>query len=238
MHDKFSDCLELENSAPDSAVDIQSCKPTDRFSPSHFKELVVIAWQKQAELVVKQRAVNIPGAKVLLHLAEELGIANKDVEDNVLVRLSNLENLDRLQNNQTLENNSADSHGDIEFEQHESIVWVFEDTTKSEQQRYSHDKQWTVFNSVMSSVLIKKRYKELAVKVEESGTLIVTNQCLYYKNKNDITQTKYSEIHTITPMKNGVRIQANTSGSMPDTYVTGDGRFTYTLLQYAQGLIA
>ena len=39
-------------------------------------------------------------------------------------------------------------------------------------------------------------------------------------------------------MKNGVRIQANLKNAMPDTYVTGDGRFTYALLQYAQGLNA
>ena len=37
-------------------------------------------------------------------------------------------------------------------------------------------------------------------------------------------------------MKNGIRIQAITSGATPETFITGDGRFTYALLQYAQGL--
>ena len=89
---------------------------------------------------------------------------------------------------------------------------------------------------LMNNIMMKKRYKELAVKIEESGTLLVTNQGLYYKNNKTILQTKFSDIHSITPMKNGVRIQANLSGAMPDTYVTGDGCFTYALLQYSQGL--
>ncbi len=238
MHEIFSEHIESAENLSAIVVDIHSCKPTDRFSQSHFKELVVKAWQKQAELVVKNPSLNLVVTNALLSIADELDITNQDVDDYLLIRLSNIEHLHLIQNKQIVEKCFTSTHEDIEFNQHESIVWEFKDTTKSEQQRYSQDKQWTVFNSVMNSVLIKKRYKELAVKIEESGTLIVTNQSLYYKNNNDVMQTKYSEIHSITPMKNGVRIQANISGSMPDTYVTGDGRFTYTLLQYAQGLNA
>jgi len=90
----------------------------------------------------------------------------------------------------------------------------------------------------MNNMILKSRYKRLPSHTENEGVLVVSNEALYYSNKNNTRQTKFSNIHSITPMKNGVRVQALTSGATPDTYITGDGRFTYTLLQYAQGLNA
>ncbi len=236
MHEKFSECIENTDNSSDAIKAIQSCKPTEQFSQSHFKELVTKQWQQQAKLVVKSSSFNLDVTKTLLRIANGLEINNEDVDDYLLTRLENLEYFDCIQNRQTIEKSFEHVPEGIKLEQYESIVWEFKNTAKKEQQRYSQDKQWTVLSSVLNNVLMKKRYKELAVKTEESGILLVTNQSLYYKNKNDVTQTKYREIHSITPIKNGVKIQATTKGAMPDTYVTGDGRFTYALLRYAQGI--
>ncbi len=236
LENKFSDCIASADSSSDVVVTIQSCNPSKQFSVTLFKVLVSKAWFKQAELVIKDSSLNLAATKVLLRIADGFGINNQDIDDYLLVRLSNVEQLQRLQNNQPIDKCFEDISEEIELEQHEAIVWKFSDTARTEQQRYSQEKQWTVFSTVLSNIMMKKRYKELAVKIEESGTLLVTNQGLHYKNNKTILQTKFSEIHSITPMKNGVRIQANLRGAMPDTYVTGDGRFTYALLQYAQGL--
>ena len=236
LQEKFSDCIENTDNSSDAVEAIQSCKPTEKFSQPHFKKLVVKIWQQQAKLIVKSASFNLDVTKALLHIANGLEINNEDVDDYLLTRLENLECLNRIQNMQAIEKSFEHVPEGVELEQHEAIVWEFKNTAKQEQQRYSQDKQWTVLSSVLNNILTKKRYKDLAVKIEESGTLFITNQSLYYKNNNDVTQTKYREIYSITPIKNGVKIQARTKGAMPDTYVTGDGRFTYALLQYAQGL--
>lgn len=236
LEDKFSDCMVSADTSSDVVTSIQSCKPSAQFSETHFRELVSKAWLKQAKPIVKSASLNLAAAKVLLLIADGFDFNNQDVDDYLLVRLSNIEYLDRLQKNQPIDKSFNDIPQDIELGEHETIVWEFQNIQKTEQQRYSQEKQWTVFGTVLSNIMMKKRYKELAVKIEESGILLVTNQGLHYKNNKTILQTKFSEIHSITPMKNGVRIQANLRGAMPDTYVTGDGRFTYALLQYAQGL--
>jgi len=238
LHDSFSDCIESVGDISDPVEAIHSCKPSSQFSESQFKELVLKVWLKQAILVVKDTSLNPTATKVLLGIADEFGISNEDVDDYLLVRLSNAEHLDCLQKNQTISKIFDTVPESIELEQHESIVWEFNNTARTEQQRFSQEKQWTVLSSVLNNIFMRKRYKELAIKTEESGTLFVTNQGLHYKNNHTISQTKFSEIHSVTPMKNGVRIQTNLTGAMPDTYVTGDGRFTYALLQYAQGLNA
>ena len=236
LEDKFSDCMVSPDASSDAVANIQSCKPSAQFSESQFKELVSKAWLKQAEPIVKSSSLNLAAANVLLLIADGFDFNNQDVDDYLLVRLSNAKHLDRLQNNQSIDKCFEDIPEGIELGEHETIVWEFQNIQKTEQQRYSQEKQWTVFRSVLSNIMMKKRYKELAVKIEESGTLLVTNQGLHYKNDETILQTKFSDIHSITPMKNGVRIQANLKNAMPDTYVTGDGRFTYALLQYAQEL--
>ena len=132
--------------------------------------------------MLKVRLLNLAAVKNLLLIADGFDFNNQDVDDNLLVRLSNAEHLDRLQNNQPIDKSFDDIPEGIEFGEHEIIVWEFQNIQKSEQQRYSQEKQWTVFRSVLNNIMMKKRYKELAVKIEESGTLLVTNQGLHYKN--------------------------------------------------------
>ncbi len=235
LHDTFPECVEPNQDAFDPLAAIQSCKSSADFSEVHFKELVFKAWLKQAKLVIKDSSLNVNATNHLLRIADAFNFSNEDIDDNLLVRLSNVEYLDRIQNNQSIEKDFGHIASDITLMQNEAIVWAFEDARKSEPLRYSQGKQWTILSSVLNNILMRKRYKALAVKVEESGTLFVTNHCLHYKNNEINSQTMYSDILSVTPMKNGVRVQAKTAGAMPDTYITGDGRFTYAVLQYAQG---
>lgn len=234
LHDTFPECITSAQDTFDPLVLIESCKTSAHFSETQFKKLVFKAWLEQAELVIKDSALNSNATKNLLRIADAFNFSNEDVDDYLIVRLSNIEHLERIENNQTIEKDFGYIDGDITLAQDEIIVWEFKDTMRSEQQRHPQGKQWTVFSSVLNNILMRKRYKELAIKIEESGTLLVTSHGLYYKNNEIYVQTKFADIYSVTPMKNGVRIQAKTAGAMPDTYITGDGRFTYALLQYAQ----
>jgi hypothetical protein len=243
LREKFAYYISAEEFSEDVSADISAniidtlnaCASSAKFSKLHFKELFVKVWQEQAKLTIKDSSPHLLTAKKLVHLADGFDVNDDDVDEYLYTRLYNVQYLELLQNKESL-NVSLDVPEGIELNSNESIIWEFKQTTKQEQQRYSQEKQWTVFSSVLNSILMKKRYKELAVKSQKSGALLVTNQGLLYQHNNAVTQTKFSEIHSITPMKNGVRIQANTKGAMPDTYVTGDGRFTFALLQYAQRL--
>ncbi len=225
----------LSSEAHVSTEEILSCKSSEAFSEFHFKQICIKAWCEYAKLVVKKASPDVASAKKLIHLANELNITKAETESYLWSRLENLEYLDALQKNQQIEIQTKFESDLIELDDGECIIWQFEETDKSEQQQYSQQKEWTILNSLLDNLFMKSRYKALDVKVETSGQLIVTNYGLYYLNDNAITETKFSELHSITPMKKGVRIQATLRHATPDTYITGDGRFTYALLQYAQG---
>lgn len=235
LREKISDYIALPEFSEEFIEILSACKSSEQFSKPHFKELFIKAWQEQAKITVKNSSPDLLAAKKLVQLADGFAVADEDVEEYLYSRLFNLEYLDLLQNKKSLDLN-IEVPVDVELASNEVVVWKFQQISKQEQQRYAQEKQWTVFSSVLSTILMKKRYKQLAVKSRDLGTLLVTTQGLHYCHNNVVTMTKFTEIHSITPMKNGIRIQAITKGAMPDTYVTGDGRFTYTLLQYAQGI--
>ena len=217
-----------------SIDEILSCKPSEAFSTFYFKQICVKAWCENAQLLVKSTSPDIVCAQKLLQLANELSIDKEDTEPYLWSRLTNLEFLDALQKNQEIKMQKEYEADLIELDEGEKVIWQFEETDKSEQQ-HANQKEWTILNALLDNLFMKSRYKALDVKVETSGKLIITNYGLYYLNKDTVTETKFSELHSITPMKNGVRIQAALRNATPDTYITGDGRFTYALLQYAQG---
>ena len=105
MQEKLSLYAEDSNNLTKIVDDIQTCKPTARFSTSLFKELLIKTWSVHANQCVKNASINTSTAKNLLQIAEQFKIHDQDVEQNLLTRLSNIKMLVRLQHNQPIENN-------------------------------------------------------------------------------------------------------------------------------------
>ena len=229
----FLKSIELCEQSSKLTSAIEKCKPSSLFSQSLFNSLVKREWQDQAIRIIKSKELNGEKANYLLDIAPALEIEDKDVEPHLFTRLSNIEHLERIQQMKSIADVFSGSQIEIELENDESVIWVFKETLDVEQSRFSSDKEWTVFQSILNNLFKKSRYKELEAKVESVGKLIVTNQFLHYVTNKNITKIAYSEIYSITPLKEGVRIQTTQRDSTPSTYITGDGRFTYALLRYA-----
>lgn len=230
--------LYVGNNGSDSEIaeTIQVCKPSEKYSNQLFEELIFKVWTEEANKCVKRSSIEVNVANNLLTFAENCNIKNKKVEQYLLKRLENIKYLDRLQKNQAIGKDFSIDPAKLALSESEKIIWQFEDISKIEQERYSQEKPWVLLRAVLNNAMLRSRYKELATRTEDAGELIITNLALYYLNNNKTKETKFSDIYSVTPMKYGVRIQANTSGATPDTYTTGDGRFTYALLQYSRNL--
>ena len=129
--------------------------------------------------------------------------------------------------------NSPKLRDKVEMADDEVLIWVIEEVLKVETQRDTTDQQWTVFRSIINNLFNKSRYKQFDEKVEETGQLAITNRGFHYVTKNGSTKIEFEDIYSTTPLKDGVRIQTTQRDTTPNTYITGDGRFTYTLLRYA-----
>ena len=230
----FSKCIQSDLQGDQLLDALQSCKPPTKFSLSLFESLIKRTWQDQSKEVLKRKPLNSIHAKYLLSVARELEIEDEDVEPHLFFKLENLEHLICINQNKPISISSQALIDEIELIDNETLLWVFEDTLQVEQLRYSQEKQWTVFQSILSNLFSKSRYKELAVKTEATGMFAITNQHYFYITKEETIRVKFTDIHSITPMKDGVRIQTTQRLTTPNTYLTGDGRFTYALLRYAQ----
>ena len=236
LQEKFSLGIQEPADLSEAIEAIENCKPSTPFSDSLFKELLIKVWSNHADQCVKSASLNSAAANNLINLAGHFDLHGSDEGKDLLNRLANIETLERLQLNKPIQTNVVSIPEQIVLSDEEKMIWRFEDIARAEQQRYSQEKTWTVLRSVLDNTLLKSRYKQLATKTDEAGELFLTNHALYYLKNNKVLQTKFINIHSVTPIKQGIRIQATTRGATPETYITGDGRFAYAMLQYARGL--
>lgn len=241
VYEDTRECLrQVLSSAVDTSVQadgltesLNDCRPTLSFSLRPFESLVRCAWHDQAKQIVKRKVVNAEHANYILSVAPALEIEDKDVGSNLFVRLANIEHLARINQNQPISKRFTEMEDRIKLSDDETLIWVFEGAIKLERHKRAEGKHWSVFQSLLNNFK-KSRYKELSALAVAAGDLAISNQNLYYVTKNETAIISFLAIHSITPVKDGVRIQSAQGDAMPDTYITGDGRFTYALLRYAQ----
>ncbi len=230
----FSNSIKFSLEANAFAAALNDCRPSASFSSSLFDSLVKRIWQEQANQIIKGKSLNAEYANYLLNLALELEIEDKDVEQYLFTRLSNIEHLVNINQMQPISRSFTGIHQLMDMVNDESLIWVFEETLMLKRQNSNENKKWTEFQSIVNILFKKSRYKQLEVIVEAVGKLAITSQNIYFITKKETIKVNYADIYDITPMQDGVRIQTTQRDSTPNTYITGDGRFIYTLLRYAQ----
>ena len=231
----FSESIESATEAGEFVNALKSCRPATSFSLSQFESLITRTWQEQAVSVAKSKSLDDRKANYLLEVVPALGIKDKDIEPYLLQRLANIQHLVRINQGQPVERVFAHLDDRINLEDEEIVVWVFEEVLKMERQHPIEDNKWGVWRPILNNLFNKSRYKEATVKIEATGMLIITSRNLYFVAEKGVAKICLEDIYAATPMKDGIRIQTRQRNAVPDTYVTGDGRFTYALLHYAQG---
>ena len=213
---------------------LQGCRPANSFSLHQFESLITHTWQEQAIRVAKGKSLDDRQANYLLDVALALGIEDKDVEPHLFQRLGNIQHLVRINQGQPAAKVFTHLDDRIDLADEESVAWIFEDVLKMERRRHAEDNKWSILQPILNNLFNRSRYKEATAKVEATGVLTITNRNLYYTTEEKITRICIADLYAITPMKDGIRIQTRQRNAVPDTYITGDGRFTYALLRYVQ----
>ncbi len=213
---------------------LYACRPKEIFSPYYYTKLLIHIWEEEAINITKSFNSSEHQASCLLQIAEKLGIEQKDVETSLFGRLEHIKYIQEIQNNNLISKTFDEKFDELEFDEDEKITWVFNNAGLEEERRYSQEKSYSIFKTVLDSTLLRSRYKTLSTYREDAGRLIVTNKNLYYLKNNKQDQIEIQNIYSVTPMRDGIKIQSKSRNSMPKTFITGDGRFTYCLLGYVQ----
>ena len=69
------------------------------------------------------------------------------------------------------------------------------------------------------------------------GVMAVTNRHIYYLGDTGKSmRIRHDKVITIEPFEDGVEVQRDAASAKPQKFVTGDGWFTYNLLQNATNI--
>lgn len=120
----------------------------------------------------------------------------------------------------------------------EKIIWVFQDVEYYEQKKRTK----YVGGSQGISIRIAKGvyYRTGAFKGErvethetihaDTGLLGVTNKHIYFSGGAKNFRIRYDKIVSFEPFSDGIGLQRDAATAKPQSFVTGDGWFTYNLI--------
>lgn len=120
----------------------------------------------------------------------------------------------------------------------EKIIWVFQDVEYYEQKKRTQ----YVGGSQGVSIRIAKGlyYRSGAFKGErvethetihvDTGLLGITNKHIYFSGDSKSFRIRHEKIVSFEPFSDGIGLQRDLATAKPQSFVTGDGWFTYNLI--------
>jgi len=64
----------------------------------------------------------------------------------------------------------------------------------------------------------------------DSGVLAFTTKHLYFSSPSKRFRIRYDKIVAFEPYEDGIGVQRDAASAKPQTFITGDGWFTYNLV--------
>ena len=124
------------------------------------------------------------------------------------------------------------------FQKSETLVWLFQNVNYHEQKVKRErvgGSQGVSFRVARGVYLRTGGFKSRSVErvVTEhvdTGLLGVTDKHLYFSGDQKKFRVPYAKIVTFDPYSDGIGIQRDAASAKPQTFVTGDGWFTYNLV--------
>lgn len=151
-----------------------------------------------------------------------------------LTQQYNLSALNELKNACLPESNRHPANYAIKLYEQEELWWCF-DNSEIEQDNPVEDKrQWSVMMHLMNSMFAKNRKRSLEKKSLGDGKLLITNKRIYLESDQYTQELAHREIYSVTPIKNGVRIQSKVSSAKPQAFLCEDGRLLFAFIKHAQ----
>lgn len=120
----------------------------------------------------------------------------------------------------------------------ESLIWVFQNIDYYEQNtrtRYvggSHGVSIRIAKGIYYRLgrFKGERLQNAQTVHADTGLLGITNKHIYFSGPTKRFRIAYNKIVTFEPYSDGVGVQRDAVSAKPQTFVTGDGWFTYNLI--------
>jgi hypothetical protein len=201
------------------------------------KDLFVGAWDKAIDRSLEDGVLTFEEEKRAIAAAELFTLGQKELDEHgkymALVKAGTLREL--------FEGNIPErlkvSGLSLVLQKGEKVVWAFPDTEYIEQRTQrgfsgvSHGLSIRVMKGVYyrPSVFKGSPVERTTALSHGKGTLVITNKNVSFLGSKSV-RIPYKKIVTVQPYKDGIGLQRDAATAKPQSFVTGDGWFTYNLI--------
>lgn len=204
-----------------------------------LQQLVIAGWEKAVEIAFDDGILTNEEENALIELKDHFSLTQNQVDGKGgFTKLIKGGVLREVLNGKLPERIEIDGNVPFNLQKTEKLVWVFQDVD------YYEEKTRTKYvgGSQGVSVRIAKGlyYRVGAFKGErvqtsetihaDTGLLGVTNKHIYFAGTSKRFRIKYDKIVAFDPFSDGIGVQRDAVTAKPQTFVTGDGWFTYNLI--------
>jgi hypothetical protein len=207
--------------------------------PTSLRELLVQAWEKAVSEALEDNILSRDEEHALVTFAKRFSLEHKDLDGHgALTRLAKSEVLRSIVEGNV--RSRADIVGFIPFnlQKGEKLIWVFQNVKYYAQKT----KRTYVGASQGLSIRVMKgvyyrvgSFKGRPVDVQETvhvdtGAFGVTDRHIYFAGRTKAFRIRHDNVVSLTPYSDGIGIQRDAPTATLQSFVTGDGWFTYNLL--------
>lgn len=201
--------------------------------------LLVKAWESAVDQFLDDGILDEAEEKRLMEFKERFCLSQDDLNRNgALTKTTKSAVIRDVLGGIIPQRVTIDGNLPINFQKGEQIVWAFPNS------KYYEDKTRRTYVGGSQGVSIRVMkgvyyrtgsFKGRAVDHTErvhidTGWVVVTNKNIYFAGPAKSTRIPYTKIVSFEPYSDGVGVMRDATTAKPQTFVTGDGWFTYNLV--------
>jgi len=205
----------------------------------NLKTLIINGWKRAVDKAFDDGILTEEEESRLSELKDHFSLSQEELDDDgTFSKLVKGAVLRDVMDGKLPERVKIDGTLPFNLQKKEKIIWVFQGVDYYEQKTRTH----YVGGSRGVSIRIAKgvyyrvgAFKGQRVQTTETvhvdrGLLGVTNKHIYFSGSVRHFRIAYSKIVAFEPYSDGIGVQRDAQTAKPQTFVTGDGWFTYNLI--------
>lgn len=226
------DFLSLEKQITENAL-------SGYIDSSKINQFVVSGWEKAVERAFDDGVLTEGEESSLVSLMEYFSLSQVQLDKNgAYTKIVKGAVLRDVFEGIIPERVKTDGNLPFNFQKNEKVIWVFQNVEYYEQKKRTQ----YVGRSQGVSIRIAKGiyYRTGAFKGErvethetihtDTGILGITNKHIYFTGDDKSFRIRHDKIVSFEPFSDGIGLQRDAITAKPQSFVTGDGWFTYNLI--------
>jgi len=212
---------------------------SNKIDNTTIKSLIVSGWEKSVDRAFDDGILTEEEQSNLTNLMEYFSLSQTQLDHNgAFTKIVKGAVLRDVMDGIIPERVKIDGNLSFNLQKTEKVIWVFQDVDYYEQKKRTQ----YVGGSQGVSIRIAKGlyYRTGAFKGErvethetihaDTGLLGVTNKHIYFSGGAKSFRIRHDKIVSFEPFSDGIGLQRDAATAKPQSFITGDGWFTYNLI--------